>query len=244
MSRRQTVIYKARSPQQAHLLRSLLAEQQIEAVVLGAALGNGLGGGALGWAASAQVAVAEDDAPRARQIALEFDSNLSSAAASGAVQQSPPEVPAMVLDAWPTCPQCDARRSTQCPICGTAGTGFKPADTGFVWAPELADAAGGSPSCSCGPGGCAPAAQQTEVPAADEAESESPAPLLMCPTCDEPFTPQYPRLCEWCGHEFPDGYEVELPQDPAEQINSRVIAVIVALLLLALAMAAYLLLIV
>ena len=31
--------------------------------------------------------------------------------------------------------------------------------------------------------------------------------LVICPTCDEVFTPKYPARCEWCGHHFGDGYE-------------------------------------
>jgi hypothetical protein len=260
MSKQQTVIYHARTPQEAHLLRNLLAEEQIEAVVLGAALEDGLGGDALGWAALAQVAVAQDDAQRARQIALEFDKKAASGsdrrlAASGPEQEGPlPEAPAMVSQSWPRCPECGAPRSTRCPICGTAGSNFQPADAGFTWMAELADAARDAPSGSCGPGGCTPAAEQAEVPEAEESEAEqsegeqseaeAPAKLLMCPTCDEPFAPEYPRLCEWCGHEFPDGFEVPLPEGPVEQVNRRMIAVIVGLLLAAAAMAAYLMFIV
>jgi hypothetical protein len=250
MSKQQTVIYHARTPQEAHLLRNLLAEEQIEAVVLGAALEDGLGGDALGWAALAQVAVAQDDAQRARQIALEFDEKAGSASdrklvAAGPEQEGPlPEAPAMVSQPWPRCPECGAPRSTRCPICGTAGSKFPPADAGFTWMGELADAARDVPAGSCGPGGCTPAPEQTEAPEAEESEAEPPAKLLMCPTCDEPFAPQYPRRCEWCGHEFPDGFEVPLPEGPVEQVNRRMIAVIVGLLLLAAAMAAYLMFIV
>ncbi len=246
MSKQQTVIYHARTPQDAHLLRNLLAQQQIEAVVLGAALKAGLGGDALGWAGSAQVAVAEDDAERARQIALEFDREAAASAASPTAEGPQPEAPvtAMLADAWPRCPECGAPRSTRCPICGTAGSDFSPADMGFVWIPEPEDAGQGSPSCSCGPGGCTPAAAETESTGTDQSQPEKPAELLMCPTCDEPFPPQYPRLCEWCGHQFADGFAIDLPQGPIEQINSRVIAVIVGLLALAAAMVAYLMFIV
>jgi len=31
--------------------------------------------------------------------------------------------------------------------------------------------------------------------------------MLLCPTCDEPFTPQFARRCNGCGHEFPDGFD-------------------------------------
>ena len=34
--------------------------------------------------------------------------------------------------------------------------------------------------------------------------------MLICTMCDEPFVPAYPRRCEWCGHTFADGYEVDV----------------------------------
>jgi len=246
MSKQQTVIYHARTPQDAHLLRNLLAERQIEAVVLDAASEDGLGDDELGWAAAARVAVAEDDAEPARQIALEFDRQAAASAASPTAEGPQPEAPvtATLADEWPRCPECGAPRSTRCPICGTAGSDFSPADMGFVWIPEAGDPLAAARSCSCGPGGGTPAAAETESAGADHSQPEKPAELLMCPTCDEPFPPQYPRLCEWCGHEFADGFAIDLPQGPIEQINSRVIAVIVGLLVLAAAMVAYLIFIV
>ena len=244
MPQEQTVIYTARTLQDAYLLKNLLAEQRIEAIVLGDALKGGSGGAEAGWETSTRVAVAEDDAPRARQIARKFDGQAASAAASPTAEGPGPEEPATVLDEWPRCPECDSPRSTRCQICGTAGTDFLPADMGFVWIPEADDIAY-RPACgSCGPGGCTPAVAGEEAPEADDqADGESPAALLMCPTCDEPFIPQYPRVCEWCGHEFSGGVEFELPPPPVEQINSRVIAVIVGLLAFVVAMVVYLALI-
>ena len=64
-----------------------------------------------------------------------------------------------------------------------------------------------------------------------QAPPDSPRLMLLCPTCDEPFVPEYPRRCEWCGHDFGDGYEVDPPRQ-LEQINSRAIALILGLLLL------------
>ena len=52
--------------------------------------------------------------------------------------------------------------------------------------------------------------------------------MLMCPTCDDPFVPEYPRVCEWCGYRFSEGYETE--PEPREQISGRAIAVMVILL--------------
>ena len=51
--------------------------------------------------------------------------------------------------------------------------------------------------------------------------------------CDEPFVPAYPRRCEWCGHTFADGYEVDVVAAPAAEeqgIDRRIIMVILAIL--------------
>ena len=61
----------------------------------------------------------------------------------------------------------------------------------------------------------------------------------MCPTCDEPFVPEYPRLCEWCGHEFEDGFDGELPKEPAEHIDSRAILVMIGLAVLLMGLVGY-----
>jgi hypothetical protein len=240
MSDSQTVVYTAGSSQEAHFLKNLLAEAGITAFVANDLLERGSGVDIVGWATAARVLVADEDAPRARQIALEFDRRAADAARTRAPEGPPPELPPGPSADWPKCPQCGARRSTMCPVCGTAGSDFPPADMGFVWIPEADAPARQSASCSCGPGGCTPEASQPEAPAADQAEGEQPAALLMCPTCDEAFAPAYPRLCEWCGHEFADGFEVPLPTAPVEQINSRVIAVIIVLLALAAAAVVYL----
>ncbi|HUY32434.1 MAG TPA: DUF2007 domain-containing protein [Pirellulales bacterium] len=69
-----------------------------------------------------------------------------------------------------------------------------------------------------------------DFPAADlrayDQEDEG-APLLICPTCDEPFGPGYLRRCEWCGHDFGRGIEPSRPvrRPPSEPMNARVIAI-------------------
>ena len=245
MSDNQKVIYAARTSQEAHLLRNLLVEEGIKAVVVNAMLEHG-GIDLVGWATLARVVVTDDDALKARQIAMKFDRKGVEAAAAAQAAEQPPDAEAAptVINEWPRCPECDAPRSTKCPICGTAGSDFAPVDMGFTWVPDPDDAAAAA-SCSCGPGGCTPAGSSADGSSADNGvpapgEDEDPfGKMLMCPTCDEPFTPEYPRLCEWCGHEFEDGFEVELPTGQPEQIDSRVIAVIVGLLALLVALAAY-----
>jgi hypothetical protein len=142
---------------------------------------------------------------------------------------------------WPTCPKCHARRITRCPVCGTSGTDFPPADmdiSSFLGL-ESQEAHGG---CSCGAGGCAPAAEpQQEAAAADDPPAETPVPdMLMCPTCDEPFVPNHPRRCQWCGETFDDGWEEgDLPA-PTDPINGRTVVVMLLVAAVLIGMVAYL----
>jgi hypothetical protein len=63
--------------------------------------------------------------------------------------------------------------------------------------------------------------------------------MVICPTCDEPFVPEHPSRCEWCGHHFPDGYAVDVVESESEQLNSRVIVAAMGLGGLLLALAVY-----
>ena len=142
---------------------------------------------------------------------------------------------------WPTCPHCDARRLTRCPVCGTTGTDFPPADMDIspLLGLESPETGGG---CSCGPGGCAPAVadREEEAPPNDpSAESVAPA-MLMCPTCDEPFVPTHPRRCEWCGHTFDDGWEEGDFPAPVDPINARTVVVMLLVATVLIGMLAYL----
>jgi hypothetical protein len=231
---KQAVVYAARTVQDAFLLRNLLAEGGIEAVVVNDVLAGGAGVDVVGWPTLARVVVAEANAERARHIALVFDRK-TAAAPRGRTTGRPDEPSAgTALDDWPKCPECDAPRSTRCPICGTAGHEFPPADNDFLDLLGPGAAAAAASSCSCGSGGCG-----THSLPADDAAADPSRPMLVCPTCDEPFVPEYLRRCEWCGHEFPDGTEIPPPAAPSDPLNGRVIVVILALVLLAAAMAAY-----
>ncbi len=244
MSDEQIVIYTARTSQEAHLLKNYLSELRIRATVTNDVLERGSGVDIVGWPTLARVVVGEEDAPRARQIALDFERK---AAAARAVSEGQEPEGAAVLAEWPQCPQCHVSRSTRCPICQTAGTEFRPADSGFIGLGELDEAARG-PACSCGPDGCTPAepaaAAEPAESAPDWSASEPDERMLVCPTCDEPFVPEYPRQCEWCGHEFEDGFDVSLPQDPADEVDSRTMLVVVALAALGAGLVAYFTLIV
>jgi len=261
MSEKQAVIYTARNKQQAHVLRNLLEEAGIEAAVTGEVLSDGSGVDAAGWVTAARVVVAQEDVKAARRLVEELERRGALAAAAG--QAHAAEQGAVELAEWPACPECGARRATTCPVCQTSGTDFPQADSEFTASLELEE--GARPiSCGCGSGGCssrgpktgdesvpaeadaggeAEAGAEAEGGARDEAAHEEPrAPglVLTCTTCDEPFDPQFLKRCEWCGHEFPDGYPVDVAEGPPEEeITPRALAVMVALGLLAIGAIAY-----
>lgn len=131
---------------------------------------------------------------------------------------------------------------TVCPFCKSAGQQFPLADPEFsVAAPDDAGMPGGAAGCSAG---CATCSHPTPGDDAgeDDATEVVTALMLTCPTCDEPFAPQYLKHCEWCGHEFPDGTEIEVrrieagrPEEPTDPLTPQAIATAVVLALLAVA---------
>jgi predicted RNA-binding Zn-ribbon protein involved in translation (DUF1610 family) len=230
-----TEIYSAQSVVQANLLKNLLADQGITAIVANQLLHGGSGIDLVGTPTAAKVVVAAEDAAAAREFALDFDERAQK-------QSSWPGEPIRdELTVWPTCPQCGAKRTTRCPICETSGTDFTEADRGFLG--ELAESAQSAPtgsSCGCSgscssktdgdsQGSCGADAGPSEHEI--EHEEEDPETMLMCSVCDEPFEPTYPKHCEWCDHVFEDGYVIERIVGP-EEIPSRAIAVAVVLGLL------------
>jgi hypothetical protein len=233
----QTVIYVAGSMQQAHMLRNLLAEHGIQAAVINDALERGSGVDYIGWNTAARVVVHPRDAIEARRIALEHDDQ----GAKMAEEQYPcvEEAEAMPED-WPRCPECGAQRLTRCPVCKTTGTEFAEADSEYIWGMGLAEAPDETPSCgngSCGGGSCGGGAPANEVESAvqekmGDEEDDDHRLILVCPTCDEPFEPEFPRTCAWCDHEFPDGYEPENTIIPPAQCDTRVTVIVVGLLVL------------
>jgi hypothetical protein len=110
---------------------------------------------------------------------------------------------------WPACPSCNRPRLTSCPVCETAGTDFPEA-----FLPEMPDES------------------------STDSAARSSALLVICPTCDEPFAPQFPARCEWCGYRFADGrepprIETATPAFLLSELNGRVVAVALVLASLA-----------
>jgi len=254
-----TVIYVAGSVQEAYLLKNLLAEQGIRATVTNEMLDKGSGVDYVGWSTLARVVVDSKDAAAAREIALEHDRRGAEMAQSEVLDDERTVEGKLLPEAWPRCPGCGAPRITRCPICQTTGIDFPEADDQYVWGMGLdePDSAKGGTSCAtCGGcGGRAAAAdvarpeemqpadsEAAETAAAGEAVEEDTAPrrlVLTCPTCDEPFLPEFPRRCTWCNHQFDDGYEPDDIVGPLPVSNRRVVAVALGLFLLLAAVAAY-----
>ena len=261
MSKTPTVIYSARNVQEAALLQAQLAEENIESQLANQVLEGGAGTDILGWPSSARVVVHEEYALRAREIALEFERRLAAGP-----QPSADEMPAVTATTdshpWPICPKCGAQRLTACPVCGTSGTQFPQADMPLEvnrpagaseGSPDSAASglgdllpAAGAAGPSCGPCGCTAgqaAGDRTPTAGADasaEASQAADRPMLICPTCDEPFVPQYLRWCEWCGHEFPDGIELPPAPEPGEGLNGRLLLMALALAVVLVAIVLYL----
>jgi len=200
------VVYAAGTLHEAHFLRNLLEERGIRAIVTNADLQGDPTPGLWGWEWTSlpRVAVSEEDATNARQIALEFDRSIGRSAEGSAATRSAEEPradrsepgenvvrPETLPESWPRCPRCGAPRITKCPACGTSGSGFPPAD-------------------------------QTGDEASGEAAA---APLLLCIECDEPFTPEYAHDCEWCGHEFAEGFRPPPAADNSD-LSPALLAVI------------------
>jgi hypothetical protein len=125
MSGPPTVVYSAANTQQAYLLKGLLEERGIAAWVINDAIQFAGGDLPLGWSAAARVAVGQQDAPKARQLAEEFDQQTAHEPTDddSAEYGAPGEWPD-----WPVCPLCGERRSARCPVCGASGTSFSLAD--------------------------------------------------------------------------------------------------------------------
>jgi hypothetical protein len=148
---------------------------------------------------------------------------------------------------WPECPQCSALRTTRCPICGHEGTDCAQADPEFVGVVD-SDEEGKPMACSCGSGGCSggraesPAEERPDgAERAEQAElaAESPPLMLLCPTCDDPFVPEYARRCASCGHEFAEGYESAPEIRLDERLSARAVAVLLGLVAVLIAMVLY-----
>lgn len=146
------------------------------------------------------VLVHADELPLATRIASAFDKHILNK--QGEEETEDDDEFYFWLE-WPTCPKCKSPRQTKCQFCQTAGTDFVLADA----PPMLVDA------------------DSKDAIPEEDLEYDL---MLMCHTCDEPFEPVFYRHCQWCEHEFSDGFAPELEPTDSEW-TKRTIAVVVAL---------------
>ncbi|HVC97281.1 MAG TPA: DUF2007 domain-containing protein [Pirellulales bacterium] len=131
MPDRMHVIYTAANVPQAHLLKNLLDEAGIPSSVVNDSLQGVAGEVPFGWATSARVLVAEEQAVKSRRIAEEFDASLVAAARKppGRTMEETDEAGAGGAPArGASCPDCDRPRMAMCPVCDTADSDFPAAD--------------------------------------------------------------------------------------------------------------------
>jgi hypothetical protein len=211
------VVYAARTMQEAHLLMSHLEENGIRAMVTNAGLEGGSGVDILGWPTLARVEVREEDAAAAREIALQFDRTISEGAKAETDEPDGEENPARQGGQAGAAVRVEARSGSwpRCPQCNALRITKCPAcdtsGTGF------------------------PPADSIDAAQDDEA---SPAPLVLCPECDEPFTPEYASACEWCGHTFPDGFAPAVLEQRFD-LSPGLLAIVTAALAVVVGLLAY-----
>jgi hypothetical protein len=164
------------------------------------------------WMLSARVVVAREDAVEARAIALRLDAHL--AARRSLPAKPEPDVSTMILDdADSFWPRCPVCGVRRLAVCRICETSGR--DFPLAFAPP---------------------------PLPDDDNAHRPQKMVVCPTCDEPFHPRYFRLCEHCGHEFPDGVAVSQPQAPVadDTFNrQRMALLLVGVILLGAALTLY-----
>ena len=207
MSRKQIVIYKAGSLQQAYLLKNMLQQREIQAFVRNESLQGAIGALPPSIMTSPGVAVWAEDANQASKVVSAFERQVANEHPQGE-HIAPAGTNGWLGQDWPTCPDCRRRRQTICPICHEAGSGFPLADYNVESEP-LRSTRG----------------EQVHQP--DEEPAEELPLLLICPNCDEAFEPRFYRLCQWCGHEFATG--IELTAVTSELVSGRVIGVMMGL---------------
>ena len=175
----------------------------------------------IGQAVALKIVVVASEADAARAIAETFDRELVESAHYENTEER--TWSAETIAAWPVCDGCQRPRHTMCEICGTAGSDFPLADM--------------------------PPAQAMT----DEALSGEAGPVLMvlCPTCDEPFVPEFLRRCQWCDHDFGEGRDYDLAPDGdmapdgsvtsqlLENLNHRALGLAVGVLAVLVALAVY-----
>ena len=210
MSSSSQIIYTAGRIEEAVIVKQLLHERGIESQIENQALQGAVGELPMGQATSPRVRVAQEHAEKAREVVQAFE-HQQRLSRERMVDVDP--VHDENWGQWPTCPQCHRRRQTVCPICETAGTNLPLADPNHE--------------------GVAP----TLGPTKDQPLGD--LPLLICTTCDEPFTPRFYRSCQWCQHDFGNGIAARTADAHMERLNPRIWAMAAGVLGLVAALCGY-----
>jgi hypothetical protein len=208
-------IYSAKDAFNAELLRAELEKYGITAWVVNEKLGAALGELPPGWSTNPRLLVEASQAEQARNLAVEFDLRTSSHI--GAKESADELDPTAAHDdTLDAWPRCPECDERRLAICRICQTS----------------------------GNDFPLAYSGAAPPHFEA-TDDPQVMVVCPGCDEPFFPEYYKLCEHCGHEFATGRSVRQPvrsggeADP--QINSgRLLIVLACFVGFLIASAAYL----
>ncbi|MCA9267697.1 MAG: DUF2007 domain-containing protein [Planctomycetales bacterium] len=119
------IIYSAGHIEEAYLVRELLADAGIDAVIENEALQGAVGELPFGPATSPRLRVATENAAKARDVVRMFEHQQRMK--RGQPEPAAPPPAGSPTD-WPECPDCGRRRQTICPVCRTAGEDFPSAD--------------------------------------------------------------------------------------------------------------------
>ena len=238
----QVVIYICNELREAYLLRDVLAAEGISAAVVSQGMSARLGLAVKAAQPEVRVLVSKSDAMRAWQLAVRFQgrraAELQAATWETGASHSDDQPASDVSPAssWPRCPECNLPRSTRCPICGTAGSDFPPADLPEELPADCPTGGGAAPSCCpsivCGGQPATGGGNPSDTAAASGSCGEQFVPEYICPTCDEPFRPVYHRRCQWCDYEFPDGEDYPLPAADSDMSVAAITAIAVLAVIL------------
>jgi len=244
----QVVIFICNELREAYLLRDVLAAEGISAAVVSQGMSARLGLAVKAAQPEVRVLVSQSDAMRARQLAVRFQGRRAAELQSASRQTGASHPVDRAVDgvgaasSWPRCPECNLPRSTRCPICGTAGSNFPPADLPEELSADCPTGGGAAFSCCpsiiCGGQSAAVASSPADTAEASAPCGEEAVPECICPTCDEPFRPVYHRRCQWCDYEFPDGEDYPLPAAETG-LSKAAVTVIVILAIILLGLSAY-----
>lgn len=202
------VIYNASNSAQAQMLTQELERRGIRGVILDESLQGGAAE-IVGMSVDPKVAVAKKDEQQARMVAQAFDQAVLAFARGdrpGAQAASPGARALAEMISRLAISPADEQSWPACSNCG------QPRQTAC-------------PVCGT-VGGDFPRA---DIEFADAFPPDAEVQFtVLCTTCDDPFVPEWLKLCGTCGNNFGEGTDLlhsEEPVDPYEPINSRIVLV-------------------